>query len=170
MHATTEEHLNASLRLAASPKPHTPTALVIDQDLWTRVLLEKILTDEGYAVVVASNGYSGLRQARLVLPDVVLVELRASEMAGPAFVADLRRDRRTARIPVVMLAVDPDRASARDDATPIMRKPPVAEEVRHYLDALPRQPAKSQPLLIVARSSGQSSHGRTVVRAVAATP
>ncbi len=74
--------------------------LVIDDKKEMTWLLERALSDEGYNVAVAFNGQEGLRQAHLVRPDLILLDIMMPGMDGWDM---LRRLREFSDIPVIML-------------------------------------------------------------------
>ena len=46
----------------SSPRQHTPPRiLIIDDDQSTRLVLRKIMAEEGYEIIEASNGQEGLQ-------------------------------------------------------------------------------------------------------------
>jgi CheY-like chemotaxis protein len=57
----------------------------------------------GFEVLTAASGEEGVRLAARERPDAVLVDVMMPGMDGPATVQQLRRDDRTAAIPVVFL-------------------------------------------------------------------
>ncbi|KAM3098915.1 diguanylate cyclase domain-containing protein [Phormidesmis sp. 146-35] len=56
--------------------------LVIDDDLFTRLQLRKLLEQENYQVVEADSGQQGLHLYRQLKPDLVLLDALMSEMDG----------------------------------------------------------------------------------------
>ena len=59
-------------------------ALVVEDDPWIRLLLRDLLTDEGYAVLEASNGSAALRLAERQPPALVPLDLVLPEQPGLA--------------------------------------------------------------------------------------
>jgi CheY-like chemotaxis protein len=56
----------------------------------------------GFDVIEASSAEEGLRLARAELPDVIVLDLVMPGMGGSDFLAELRADQVTCRIPVVI--------------------------------------------------------------------
>lgn len=79
------------------------TVLLIDDEPAFTSILAEILRDHGYRVLVASEPFSGLEQARTAKPDVILVDLVMPEMTGWQLLKHLDEDLGTSRIPVVVL-------------------------------------------------------------------
>jgi DNA-binding response OmpR family regulator len=77
--------------------------LVVDDDPEVVVLLRLALKGAGFSVVSANDGVAALKRARLLLPDLVLLDLILPELDGFSVCETLRRDRETAHIPIIML-------------------------------------------------------------------
>ncbi|MFB3788460.1 MAG: response regulator [bacterium] len=56
--------------------------LVIDDEVYLRQLYQAELRDEGYDVVVAKDGFEGLRLCERENPDLVIVDIRMPGMDG----------------------------------------------------------------------------------------
>jgi CheY-like chemotaxis protein len=84
------------------------TALVVDHDIWERWLTTEVLVGQGYAVLGASNGASGLRLVEQHQCDVILLDLALPELPGPEFLQQLKATDRTREIPVIVLGASPD--------------------------------------------------------------
>ena len=84
------------------------TALIVDYDPWERWFASKVLAGEGYLVLGASNGASGLRLAQQHPCDVILLDLALPELPGPDFLRQLRATKATREIPVIVLGSTPD--------------------------------------------------------------
>jgi DNA-binding response OmpR family regulator len=77
---------------------------VADDEVDIVALLEYRLRREGYGVVTANEGEAALRVARERLPDLALVDVRMPKRDGYQVVAEIRRDPRLSRMPVIMLS------------------------------------------------------------------
>jgi CheY-like chemotaxis protein len=82
--------------------------LVVDYDPWERWFATNVLAGEGYLVVAASNGASGLRLVQQHPYDVILLDLALPELPSPDFLQQLRATEATREIPVIMLGSPPD--------------------------------------------------------------
>jgi CheY-like chemotaxis protein len=78
--------------------------LVIDDELVTANMLQIALEDEGYRVVVAHNGKTGLARAREARPDLVLLDFMMPIMDGPATLAQMRADEVLSSVPVILMS------------------------------------------------------------------
>ena len=79
------------------------TILVIDDERDLIELVRYNLDKEGYDVLAASDGTSGLEIATKHKPDLVVLDLMMPGMDGLEICQRMRADDRTRRIPVIML-------------------------------------------------------------------
>lgn len=77
--------------------------LVIDDEIVVLALIRAHLESEGYMVDTAEDGVAGLEQARRVLPDAIVCDIVMPRLDGFRLLAELRKDERTAAIPVALL-------------------------------------------------------------------
>ena len=77
--------------------------LVVDDEPDAVELVAFNLTKAGIAVVTAETGVEALAKAREILPDAIVLDLMLPEMDGLEVCRNLRRDPKTARIPVIMV-------------------------------------------------------------------
>ena len=75
--------------------------LIIEDELPMRRALEDCLASEGYRVITADNGASGLDRALKEQPDLVLLDVMMPKLDGFSLCAELRRLEK--RMPVLML-------------------------------------------------------------------
>lgn len=87
--------------------------LFVDDEEQIRKLVSTYLARQGYAVVVATDGYEALKAIRANMPDLVITDVMMPNMNGFELTRRLRADHRTARIPVLML-------SARKEADDVL--------------------------------------------------
>ena len=87
--------------------------LVIDDEAPIRLLCRVNLEAEGMKVLEASDGPSGLEQAREHVPDVVLLDVMMPGLDGWRVAEHLLEDERTDSIPIIFLTA---RAEFRDRA------------------------------------------------------
>ena len=79
------------------------TILVVEDDLDLVELLRFNLDNAGFSVVAATDGAEALKKSKALLPDLILLDLMLPELDGFAVCEILRRDERTARIPIIIL-------------------------------------------------------------------
>ena len=87
--------------------------LVIDDEAPIRLLCRVNLEAEGMDVLEASDGLTGIDQAREAAPDVVLLDVMIPGLDGWGVAEQLLDDPRTNRIPIIFLTA---RAELRDRA------------------------------------------------------
>ena len=79
------------------------TILVVEDDLDLAELLRFSLRQAGFAVAAATDGSDALKKTRSLLPDLILLDLMLPQVDGFAVCEILRRDARTAKIPIIIL-------------------------------------------------------------------
>lgn len=77
--------------------------LLIEDDPDIVELLQYNLEREGYRVVACKDGEEGLQAARKRVPDLILLDLMLPGMGGLEVCRELKTDRATNRIPVIMV-------------------------------------------------------------------
>jgi DNA-binding response OmpR family regulator len=87
------------------------TILVVDDQKDFAQLVERTLHQEGYDVILAADGTTGLRIAREHNPDLVVLDLTMPDIDGLEVCKALRSQPRHARLPILVLSA---RASAAD--------------------------------------------------------
>jgi CheY-like chemotaxis protein len=82
-------------------------ALVVDDDVFVLSAMAELLSEEGYDVHTASNGFSALRQAAEYTPAVVLLDLVLPERSGGDVLAELRANPATRDVAIVLVTGNP---------------------------------------------------------------
>ncbi|MFO0937950.1 MAG: response regulator transcription factor [Gemmataceae bacterium] len=85
-----------------------PRILIVEDDRELTKSLSEDLTQEGYEVMVASDGPEGLRKAQALLPDAIVLEVDLAGMDGLAVCKELRAGERTRNVPIIMVASQAD--------------------------------------------------------------
>jgi CheY-like chemotaxis protein len=78
-----------------------PYVLIVDDSADVRLLWRVALTLAGFAVGEAANGVEALGKAVTVVPDVIVMDFCMPVMSGVEAARTLKRDARTAKIPVI---------------------------------------------------------------------
>jgi DNA-binding response OmpR family regulator len=76
-----------SSRSDQSRRARTLTILIVEDDRFLRETLELLFQDEGFMVVTANNGSSGLVEAERSTPDLIVLDIEMPVMDGQAFAA-----------------------------------------------------------------------------------
>ncbi len=79
------------------------TILIIDDDPLTVHWLSKRLQAEGYGVRAASDGSTGLESARMMPPDLIVLDVMLPELNGFSVCGFLRTDRVLYDVPIIMI-------------------------------------------------------------------
>lgn len=67
------------------------TILVVDDQPGIRRLLLEVLTEEGYDVHTAANGYEGMQKAKEVNPTLILMDMKMPGMDGIETLRELKQ-------------------------------------------------------------------------------
>jgi len=84
-------------------------ALVVDDDPSVRDLMQRILAKDGYETFVAPNAQEGLRLARWLRPNVIVLDVLLPDMSGWEVLRVIRSDDDLDGCPVLMLTMVDDR-------------------------------------------------------------
>jgi len=87
------------------------TILIVDDEPVGRDTLEALLTNQGYRLCFASDGYEALSVAADVRPDLILLDVMMPGMDGFEVCRRLRADASLAEVPVVMVTALDDQDS-----------------------------------------------------------
>jgi len=81
------------------------TLLLIEDDAEVREALRLSLEDEGYQVLEAANGRTGISETALQQPDVVLLDIRLPDLSGYEV---CRRIRAKSMVPIIIVTAQDD--------------------------------------------------------------
>lgn len=82
------------------------TILYIEDNVANRELVKRVLEVEGYTVVEACDGMTGLSLVDEVQPDLILVDINLPEIDGYAVTAKLRSKKSLSHVPIVALTAN----------------------------------------------------------------
>jgi len=146
---------------APEPAPATPhpasvgPILVIEDDQAMADMLERILSKEGYDVMVATSGAEGLEMMRCIRPSVVTLDVMLPEVSGWTVLQEMKNDPVLAEIPVLMLTVTEDPALGFAlGAAEYLTKPVDTEKLLRTLGRYTSQ-SLSGPILVVEDDPAQ---------------
>lgn len=149
---------NAPSALASSTTP-TQRILVVEDDNSIAALIGRCLEGR-YEVAYAPNGKAGLDKARLLMPDLIITDIRMPEMNGLEMSRTIRHDELISHIPIIALT-----ARAADDDR--------VEGLKAGVDAYITKPFNSEVLkvrvetLLHQRSLLRQKLARTIERDIA---
>jgi DNA-binding response OmpR family regulator len=114
--------------------------LVVDDDAGIRALLRDVLEEEGHEVLLAADGYAGLRMAERHAPDCIVLDVMMSGLDGHGVLRRVRASRGGLSVPVVMLTAACEDSHAwqawSEGVDYFLRKPFEAPELLRFLDTL----------------------------------
>jgi chemosensory pili system protein ChpA (sensor histidine kinase/response regulator) len=80
-----------------------PLVLVVDDSLTVRKVTQRLLSREGYRVILAKDGLDALEQLALERPAVVLSDIEMPRMDGFDLLRHIRADQKLLGLPVIMI-------------------------------------------------------------------
>jgi CheY-like chemotaxis protein len=99
---------------ASGRGPDERWALVVEREGQARELEAHFLRELGLQVEIADNGVTALEKARQLHPELVLSEILIPKLDGLALCRQLKRERETKDIPVLLVSVLSATSRARD--------------------------------------------------------
>jgi signal transduction histidine kinase/CheY-like chemotaxis protein len=88
---------------ALVPDPRIVRVLTVDDEETYRFIVREMLNDPMYEIAEAGSGADGLRLTHELPPDVILLDLRLTDMTGIQVCERLRQDPRTAKVPIILV-------------------------------------------------------------------
>jgi len=82
------------------------TILYVEDNPENRLLVKRVLEAEGYKVIEADSGMTGLSKAVATRPDLVLMDINLPEIDGYELTRRLKRMRHLADVPVVAMTAN----------------------------------------------------------------
>jgi len=122
--------------------------LIVEDDASLRELLRRMLETEKWSVAEAENGAAALEQIRGAIPSVILLDLMMPVMDGFQVLAELQKEERWRRIPVVVITAldlsETDRLRLSNQTERVFEKgaqlqQDLVREIRRYLDHFRRE-------------------------------
>lgn len=78
--------------------------LLIEDDEYLRLLIERFLKSEGFNVLTAENGFIGLVLAKEQKPDLIVCDIKMPVLDGYGVLENLRKDLKIGNIPVFFIS------------------------------------------------------------------
>lgn len=83
--------------------------MVVDDEVSVTTVLDRILTEEGYQVIVANSGKAALKTLDEIVPDLIMLDIKMPEMDGYETLDRIKQEYE--EVPVIMLTAVPDPVS-----------------------------------------------------------
>ncbi len=90
--------------------PAGKTILVVEDDLDLAKMMKRLLEGQGYRVLLAADGVSGVDAAVAERPDLILLDIKLPKLDGELVAVELRGRTETAQIPIIMVTAVTDLA------------------------------------------------------------
>lgn len=113
------------------------TILIVDDDADVVRGMELRFHTAGYRTLVAHTAESGMLAARAQQPEAIVMDVRMEDRSGLEAVEELKRDKETENIPIVMLSgcVNSQQQALDKGARFFLRKPYRGNEVLTAVEA-----------------------------------
>ena len=92
---------------SSPPSGRVPLVLIVDDNEKNRRLAREVLRADGLRTIEAASGGAGIALAAERMPDVILLDIELPDMDGTEVASELRKEARTAQIPVVAHSARP---------------------------------------------------------------
>jgi len=80
--------------------------LYIEDNPENRTLVRRVLTAEGYTLIEAVDGWTGLRAIEENLPDLIIIDINLPGLDGYEVTSRIRMMPRLARIPIIAMTAN----------------------------------------------------------------
>lgn len=84
--------------------------LIVDDNPRNVQILGKILSEQGYKIFIATNGFQAIKAVEKKIPDLILLDINMPEMDGFETCVQIKEQQRFAEIPIIFLTArnEPD--------------------------------------------------------------
>ena len=131
-------------------RKHKKTVLVVDDEPTIREYLRQELESEGYHVEEAENGLDAISQAKVLMPDLVILDVMMPLMNGFDAAAVLKNDPQTMKIPIVILSIIEDlERGYRIGINRYLKKPIEADVLLNEVASLVSREGTQKKVLLV---------------------
>ena len=116
--------------------------LIVDDELDMRIFISTLLETNGYKPVATRDGKDGIRKAKELMPDLIILDVMMPGEGGVQMYRQLKTDKTLKDIPVIMLSAVAEKSfihylkmlnTQLNNSIPYpdvyMEKPPEAEEL-----------------------------------------
>ena len=102
------------------PDKDAKTVLVVDDEADVRMFLKAALVEAGFEVITANDGFEALDAVKKQVPDLISLDLVMPKKSGHKLLYELRKDKKLARIPVVIVTAHAQDELGQSDLADIM--------------------------------------------------
>jgi chemosensory pili system protein ChpA (sensor histidine kinase/response regulator) len=88
---------------APAPSDDRPLAMVVDDSITVRRVMERSLERNGMRVVTAKDGMDAVSVLQESKPDIILLDIEMPRMDGYEFASHVRNDERFSDVPIIMI-------------------------------------------------------------------
>jgi len=88
---------------APSPADERPLAMIVDDSITVRRVMERFLERNGIRVVTAKDGIDAISVLQDAKPDIILLDIEMPKMDGYEFATYVRNDERVSDVPIIMI-------------------------------------------------------------------
>jgi chemosensory pili system protein ChpA (sensor histidine kinase/response regulator) len=88
---------------APAPSDARPLAMVVDDSITVRRVMERFLERNGMRVVTAKDGMDAVSLLQDKKPDIILLDIEMPRMDGYEFASHVRNDERFSDVPIIMI-------------------------------------------------------------------
>ena len=88
---------------APTPSDDRPLAMVVDDSITVRRVMERFLERNGMRVVTAKDGMDAVSILQDSKPDIILLDIEMPRMDGYQFASHVRNDERVSDVPIIMI-------------------------------------------------------------------
>ncbi len=88
---------------APTPADNRPVALVVDDSITVRRVMERFLERNGIRVMTAKDGFDAISVLQEAKPDIILLDIEMPNMDGYEFATHVRNDHRVSDVPIIMI-------------------------------------------------------------------
>ena len=86
-----------------------PKVLIVEDDMMEQKIMSANISRYGYACETASSGKEGIEKARLLSPDVIILDLFLPDVSGIRVCKQLKTESETRHIPIISITSSGDR-------------------------------------------------------------
>lgn len=132
-----------------------PNVLLVDDDQDYAGAIKTALESDGFNVTHAKDGAAGLKQAKKMLPDLVILDVMMPKQDGYSVCHELKDDEKTSKIPVIMLTSLGKDAEGKNAAQALANG--------HGADGFLEKPVEPQTLVTMAKDLVEKSKAQKVI-------